>query len=201
VVLSSSLCLGLPSGLLPLWFQKKTLYAFHFCPTNVTHPAHFIFLISGSEYKLWSSLLCSFLQAPHFLLGPKTLSLFSLLTPVQWNPLKSRNGKWGIPLYMYWVCKASHSCWHLFTDPWKGISDEGSSNWTEALLPGTFSPMHIIHEEFLYLRCVSNQMLIMACLAVQTQGVILELIQLDRTAQSRTCAVYILCAHTFSWSA
>jgi hypothetical protein len=78
------LCLALPSGLFPSGFHTNNLYAFPPPPPSfVLHdqpisPDLIILLILGEEYKLRSSLLCSFLHypitSPHF--GPNIL-LFS----------------------------------------------------------------------------------------------------------------------------
>ena len=87
LILSSQLCLGLPSDLFPSGFPTKTLYApllSHICATC---PAHLILLdfltrtILGEEHRSLSSSLCSFLHSSITLslLGPNILlsTLFS----------------------------------------------------------------------------------------------------------------------------
>ena len=81
LILSTHLCLGLPSGLLPSGFPSKTLYNPLSLPIHATLPAHLIHLdfitrtILGEEYKSFSSLLCGLLHSPVTLslLGPNIL--------------------------------------------------------------------------------------------------------------------------------
>jgi hypothetical protein len=65
LILSTTLHLGFPNGVLP-----PILYAFLFYPIRAACPGNLILLeliiliILGEEYKLWSSSLCSFRQPP-----------------------------------------------------------------------------------------------------------------------------------------
>jgi hypothetical protein len=87
LILSSHICLGLPSGLLRSDFFTKTLYAPVLAPIRTTCPAHLnlLDLITrmsfGEEYGAWSPSLHSLLHYPVILplLGPNILlsTLFS----------------------------------------------------------------------------------------------------------------------------
>ena len=81
LILSTHLCLGLPSGLFPSGFPTKTLHITLSSPIRATCPAHLILVdfitrtILGEEYRSFSSSLCSLLHYPvtSSLLGPNIL--------------------------------------------------------------------------------------------------------------------------------
>ena len=72
LILSSHLCLGLPSGPFPLSFPHQNLFTPLFTPTRATCPIHLIILdfitrtIWGEEYRSLSSSLCNNIKI-HFL--------------------------------------------------------------------------------------------------------------------------------------
>jgi hypothetical protein len=69
-LLSSHLCLGLPSWIFPPSFPTNIFYAVSICPMRATWPAHLILLdlitliVIDEANKLRSSSLCSVLQPP-----------------------------------------------------------------------------------------------------------------------------------------
>ena len=70
LILSSHLCLGLPSGLFSSGFPTKNLYTSLLSPIHATCPAHLIlpdfisWTILGEQYRSLSSSLYSFLPSP-----------------------------------------------------------------------------------------------------------------------------------------
>ena len=87
LILSSQLCLGLPSGFLPTGFTTRTLYTPLLSFVRATCLAHLILgdfitqIIFGAEYRSLNPSLCSFLNYPvtSALLGPNIFlsTLFS----------------------------------------------------------------------------------------------------------------------------
>jgi len=87
LILSSHLCLGLPSGLFPSGFPITILYATRLSHVRATCPAHLILhdlitqIIFGEAYRSVRSSLCSLLHFPvtSHLSGPNILlrTLFS----------------------------------------------------------------------------------------------------------------------------
>jgi hypothetical protein len=68
LLLSSHLCLVLPSGLFSSGFHTKTLYTPHLYPIHATCPTHIIhdlitWIIFGEKYRWLSFLLCSCLHS------------------------------------------------------------------------------------------------------------------------------------------
>ena len=94
LILSSHLCLGLPSCLFSSSFPTKTLFTPLLSPIRTTCLAHLILLdfitwtILGEQYRSVCFSLCSFLHSPvtSSLLGPNILSTPYSQTPSAYVP-------------------------------------------------------------------------------------------------------------------
>jgi len=81
LILSTHLCLGLPSGLFPSGFPTKNLHTHLSSPIRATCPVHLILLdfitrtILGEQHRSFNSWLCSLIHSPVIssLLGPNIL--------------------------------------------------------------------------------------------------------------------------------
>ena len=99
LILSSQLCLGLPSGLFTWGFPIKTLHKPLLSPIHATWPTHLILLnlitwtIIGEQYRSLSSSLCSFLHSlvTSSLVGPNIHGCSSILYGLYTNV---QNHKW-----------------------------------------------------------------------------------------------------------
>ena len=98
LILSSYLCLGLPSGLFPSGFPTKTLNTPLLFPIRAICPAHLILLdlitrtILGEKYTSLSSSLCSFLHSP--VTSSLSKSKYSCSTPYILCVLYMKRLKW-----------------------------------------------------------------------------------------------------------
>jgi len=136
LILSSLLRLGLPSGLFPLGFPNKPLYALLLSPICTTCPAQLILLdlvtlmIFGEEYRSLSSSLCNFLYSPVIssLLGPNilfstlflaTLSLRFSLTVSDHVPhpyeTKGKIIMLYILIFIFYIATGRHNILHRMT--------------------------------------------------------------------------------------
>ena len=101
LILSSHLCLGLPSGLFPLGFPTKTLYTPLLSLICATCSAHLILLdsitqtILGEKYSSFSSSVCSFLHS-HYLIPPRPW--YSPQHPILKHPQPATNRPYWVKL-------------------------------------------------------------------------------------------------------
>ena len=138
LILSSHLCLSLPSGLFPSGFPIKALFVPPLSPICATCPAHLILLdlitwiIFDEEYGSLSSSLCSFLLSqkgekkplpllgPNFLLGAlfsNTLSLRSSLNVIHQvsHPYKTTGKIMVLYILIFYIYIYTHTHTHTHT--------------------------------------------------------------------------------------
>ena len=153
LILSSYLCLDLPSGLLPWGFPTKILYTPLPLSIHATCPSHLFLLdlitwtILDEEYRSVKSSLCSFLHFPvtSSLLGPNSLfsTLFSnnltlcstLNVSNQDSPPYKTTGKIIVLYILIFVCLDNKMEDKRFCTEWEQVFPDFSlllvSSWTE----------------------------------------------------------------------
>ena len=119
VILSTHLCLGLPSGLFPSGFPTKSLYTTISSPIRATCPAHHILLdfitstILGEKHKSFSSSLCNN-KSPQKLKITIIISSSSSSNRLQaifWPVTYS----WVVRPSILWSTYCNYAAWNLLT--------------------------------------------------------------------------------------
>jgi hypothetical protein len=125
-MLSSHLCLRIPSGLFPLGFPTRILFAFLISTTRSTCLIHLIPLnlitvtIFGETYKLWNSSLCSLLHPP---------ATSSLLDPNILSTLSSNT--WICVLHAVWLTRINYAIYSMVqeSEPYGQVLNSLASYW------------------------------------------------------------------------